>query len=103
MPTLASNTAIKFIRKHGQRLIYDPEENARLEHRMHNSRVFEERQCPPLEIASQHVDKVEMLINCYPHYVSIGNLPGESFDEKLELATLLFQNGLVMFEAGSAE
>uniref|UniRef100_A0A0E9RLW3 RIOX1/NO66-like C-terminal winged helix domain-containing protein n=1 Tax=Anguilla anguilla TaxID=7936 RepID=A0A0E9RLW3_ANGAN len=38
---------------------------------------------------------MEFLIHSYPKFVSVGSLPCDSFDNKMSLAKVLFERGLV--------
>ncbi|XP_055448919.1 ribosomal oxygenase 1 [Psammomys obesus] len=61
-----------------------------------NSRVYhlEEPKC--LEIYPQQADAMELLLCSYPEFVRVGDLPCDSVQDQLSLATMLFDKGLLL-------
>lgn len=61
-----------------------------------NSRVYhlEEPKC--LEILPQQADAVELLLRSYPEFVRVGDLPCDSVEDQLSLATMLYDKGLLL-------
>lgn len=61
-----------------------------------NSRVYhlEEPKC--LEIYPQQADAMELLLRSYPEFVRVGDLPCDSVEEQLSLATMLYDKGLLL-------
>lgn len=61
-----------------------------------NSRVYhlEEPKC--LEIHPQQADAVELLLRSYPEFVRVGDLPCDSVEDQLSLATMLYDKGLLL-------
>lgn len=61
-----------------------------------NSRVYhlEEPKC--LEIHPQQADAVELLLRSYPEFVRVGDLPCDSVEDQLSLATTLYDKGLLL-------
>ncbi|XP_040831606.1 ribosomal oxygenase 1 [Ochotona curzoniae] len=61
-----------------------------------NSRVYhlEEPKC--LEIYPQQADAVELLLRSYPEFVRVGDLPCDSVEDQLSLATMLYDKGLLL-------
>ncbi|KAL6043240.1 hypothetical protein STEG23_022760 [Scotinomys teguina] len=61
-----------------------------------NSRVYhlEEPKC--LEIYAQQADAMELLLRSYPEFVRVGDLPCDSVDDQLSLATMLYDKGLLL-------
>lgn len=61
-----------------------------------NSRVYhlEEPKC--LEILPQHADAMELLLRSYPEFVRVGDLPCDSVEDQLSLATMLYDKGLLL-------
>ncbi|KAM4712579.1 ribosomal oxygenase 1 isoform 2-T2 [Anableps anableps] len=43
----------------------------------------------------QHTDAVEFLIHSYPNFVTVGTLPCDSVQDKIALAELLFEKGII--------
>ncbi|KAM4853977.1 ribosomal oxygenase 1 [Thomomys bottae] len=61
-----------------------------------NSRVYhlEEPKC--LEIYPQQADAMELLLRSYPEFVRVGDLPCDSVEDQLSLATILYDKGLLI-------
>lgn len=61
-----------------------------------NSRVYhlEEPRC--LEIYPQQADAMELLLRSYPEFVRVGDLPCDSVEDQLSLATMLYDKGLLL-------
>lgn len=61
-----------------------------------NSRVYhlEEPKC--LEIYPQQADAMELLLRSYPEFVKVGDLPCDSVEDQLSLATMLYDKGLLL-------
>ncbi|XP_006778928.1 PREDICTED: bifunctional lysine-specific demethylase and histidyl-hydroxylase NO66, partial [Myotis davidii] len=61
-----------------------------------NSRVYhlEEPKC--LEILPQQADAMELLLRSYPEFVRVGDLPCDSVEDQLSLATMLYDKGLLL-------
>lgn len=61
-----------------------------------NSRVYhlEEPKC--LEIYPQQADAMELLLRSYPEFVRVGDLPCDSVEDQLSLATMLYDKGLLL-------
>ncbi|OCT79861.1 ribosomal oxygenase 1 [Xenopus laevis] len=60
-----------------------------------NSRIYHREEPKYMEIAAEHVEAIEYLIHSYPKYVPVGSLPCDQEEDKLTLATILFEKGLV--------
>uniref|UniRef100_A0A8C6G9Z9 Bifunctional lysine-specific demethylase and histidyl-hydroxylase n=1 Tax=Mus spicilegus TaxID=10103 RepID=A0A8C6G9Z9_MUSSI len=67
-----------------------------LYHTVENSRVYhlEEPKC--LEIHPQQADAMELLLRSYPEFVRVGDLPCDSVEDQLSLATMLYDKGLLL-------
>ncbi|XP_019407811.1 PREDICTED: bifunctional lysine-specific demethylase and histidyl-hydroxylase NO66 [Crocodylus porosus] len=61
-----------------------------------NSRVYHEEELKYLQIDPEFTDGIEFLLTSYPKYVTVDNLPCNSVDEKVSLATFLFEKGLLI-------
>ena len=61
-----------------------------------NSRVYhlEEPKC--LEIYPQQADAMELLLRSYPEFVRVGDLPCDTVEDQLSLATMLYDKGLLL-------
>ncbi|XP_032441462.1 ribosomal oxygenase 1 isoform X1 [Xiphophorus hellerii] len=60
-----------------------------------NSRVYHKEEPKSIEIQTEHTDAVEFLIHSYPNFVTVGTLPCDSVQDKIALAELLFEKGII--------
>lgn len=63
-----------------------------------NSRVYHKDELKSLEVKPEHTDAIEFLIHSYPKFVTVGGLPCDSVDDKIALADLLFERGIIHTE-----
>ncbi|KAM9202485.1 ribosomal oxygenase 1 isoform 1-T2 [Dugong dugon] len=61
-----------------------------------NSRVYHLEEPKYLEIFPQQADAMELLLRSYPEFVRIGDLPCDSVEDQLSLATMLYDKGLLI-------
>ncbi|XP_053126443.1 ribosomal oxygenase 1 [Hemicordylus capensis] len=61
-----------------------------------NSRVYHKEEPKYCEIESEYTDGIEFLLSSYPRYVRVETLPCATLDEKIALATFLFEKGLLI-------
>ncbi|KAM9646247.1 ribosomal oxygenase 1 [Trichechus inunguis] len=61
-----------------------------------NSRVYHLEEPKFLEIFPQQADAMELLLRSYPEFVRIGDLPCDSVEDQLSLATMLYDKGLLI-------
>ncbi|XP_007521816.2 ribosomal oxygenase 1 [Erinaceus europaeus] len=67
-----------------------------LYHTVENSRVYHLEEPKFLEIDPQLADAVEHLLRSYPEFVRVGDLPCDSAEDQLSLATMLYDKGLLL-------
>ncbi|KAJ8410321.1 hypothetical protein AAFF_G00203020 [Aldrovandia affinis] len=91
---IKGNTKIRLIRSGIARLCSEGAAII-LYHIADNSRVYHKEEPKSLEIRDEHTDAVEFLIRSYPKFVSVASLPCDSFEDKVSLAKLLFEQSLV--------
>ncbi|CAN9507904.1 unnamed protein product [Ophioblennius macclurei] len=60
-----------------------------------NSRVYHKEELKSCEIKPELTDAVEFLIHSYPHFVKVESLPCDSVQDRIALAELLFENGII--------
>ncbi|XP_076874145.1 ribosomal oxygenase 1 isoform X2 [Brachyhypopomus gauderio] len=60
-----------------------------------NSRVYHKEEPKCMEIKAEHTDAVEFLIHAYPNFIPVSSLPCETAEDKVSLAELLFDKGLI--------
>uniref|UniRef100_A0A8D2KSE4 Bifunctional lysine-specific demethylase and histidyl-hydroxylase n=2 Tax=Varanus komodoensis TaxID=61221 RepID=A0A8D2KSE4_VARKO len=61
-----------------------------------NSRVYHKESSKYCEIEPEYIDSIELLLSSYPKYVSVEDLPCATLDDKIALATVLFEKGLLI-------
>ncbi|XP_006884761.1 PREDICTED: bifunctional lysine-specific demethylase and histidyl-hydroxylase NO66 [Elephantulus edwardii] len=61
-----------------------------------NSRVYHLEEAKYLEIHPQQADAMELLLRSYPEFVRVGDLPCDTVEEQLSLATMLYDKGLLI-------
>ncbi|XP_075720538.1 ribosomal oxygenase 1 [Rhinoderma darwinii] len=91
---LEEDTQIRFLRGGIARLCSEGEA-CLLYYSTNNPRVYHKEAPKSIEIDVEHVEAIEYLLHCYPQYVTVENLPGEDQDDKLSLANMLFEKGLL--------
>uniref|UniRef100_A0A8C5P2L1 Bifunctional lysine-specific demethylase and histidyl-hydroxylase n=1 Tax=Jaculus jaculus TaxID=51337 RepID=A0A8C5P2L1_JACJA len=64
-----------------------------------NSRVYHLEEPKYLEIDPQQADAMELLLRSYPEFVRVGDLPCDSVEDQLSLATMLYDKGLLLTKA----
>ncbi|XP_008282484.1 ribosomal oxygenase 1 [Stegastes partitus] len=60
-----------------------------------NSRVYHKEELKSFEIKTEHTDAIEFLVHSYPNFVTVGSLPCDSVQERIALAELLFEKGII--------
>lgn len=90
------DTAIKLIRKNCLRLVVE-QDSCLIYHNLDNTRIYQEKESQYLEVEADVAPAVEFLIKSYPNYVTVEELPiGKSLEEKLVLASCLYDKGLII-------
>ncbi|KAJ8009306.1 hypothetical protein DPEC_G00087520 [Dallia pectoralis] len=91
---IKSQTRIRLIRSGIARLC-SVEDAVLLYYTTDNSRVYHKNEPKSFEIKPEHTDATEFLIHAYPKFVTVSSLPCESAEDKVTLAELLFERGLI--------
>ncbi|XP_076464273.1 ribosomal oxygenase 1-like isoform X2 [Babylonia areolata] len=94
---LEPDTTVRIIR-HGVLRMLTEEDEVRIYHSLENARVYHGNTPQYIEISSEMAPAVEYLIDVYPEYVPIECLPLETLEEKLSIASTLYDKGLLMTE-----
>ncbi|XP_056437556.1 ribosomal oxygenase 1 [Gadus chalcogrammus] len=89
-----SQTRVKLIRAGCARLCSDGEV-IQLYYTTDNSRVYHKEELKSFEIKTECADGVEFLIHAYPQFVSVLSIPCDSVAERIALAELLFEKGII--------
>ena len=90
------DTEIKLVRYGCCRLVVEDEEAVRLYHTLENSKIYQEKDAQYVEIPSDLSIGVEFVINSYPNLCRVREIPLDSLDDRLEVANLLFDKGLIV-------
>ncbi|XP_068088266.1 ribosomal oxygenase 1 isoform X2 [Hyperolius riggenbachi] len=91
---LETDTEIRFLRGGIARLCSEGE-SCLLYYSADNSRTYHKEEPKFMEIDAEHVDAIEYILHAYPSYVNVDDLPCETSDDKLGVATMLFEKGLL--------
>lgn len=91
------DTKVRLLRKDAIRIVME-EECVRMYHSMENTRVYKEVQPQYVDIGFDLMPAVEALLEAYPQYLAVQDFPLTTDDDKLNLAGLLYDKGLLMSE-----
>ncbi|XP_059212427.1 ribosomal oxygenase 1 [Centropristis striata] len=91
---ITSQTRVRVLRAGCARLCSDGEA-VHLYYTTDNSRVYHKEELKSFEINAEHTDAVEFLIHSYPKFVTVGSFPCDSAEDKITLAELLFERGII--------
>ncbi|KAM4600764.1 ribosomal oxygenase 1 isoform 1-T1 [Polymixia lowei] len=89
-----SETRVRLMRAGCARLCSDGE-GVHLFHTTDNSRVYHKEELKSFEIKTEHTDAVEFLIHSYPRFVTVESFPCDSEEDRIALAELLFEKGII--------
>jgi lysine-specific demethylase/histidyl-hydroxylase NO66 len=67
-----------------------------LYYNIENSRIYHEKELKYLEVENDTIPSIQLLINSYPKYVQIQSLPMSEIDEKISVASFLYEKGLLV-------
>uniref|UniRef100_A0A3B3X598 Bifunctional lysine-specific demethylase and histidyl-hydroxylase n=1 Tax=Poecilia mexicana TaxID=48701 RepID=A0A3B3X598_9TELE len=91
---ITTQTKIKLLRGGCARLCGDGDA-VHLCYTVDNSRVYHKEEPKSFEIQAEHTDAVEFLIHSYPNFVTVETLPCDFIQDKIALAELLFEKGII--------
>ncbi|XP_041661416.1 ribosomal oxygenase 1 isoform X2 [Cheilinus undulatus] len=91
---ITSQTRVRLLRAGCARLCSDGEA-VHLFYTTDNSRVYHKEEPKSFEIKAEHTDAVEFLIHSYPKFVTVGSFPCDSAEDRISLAELLFERGII--------
>ncbi|XP_042246601.1 ribosomal oxygenase 1 [Thunnus thynnus] len=91
---ITSQTRVRLLRAGCARLCSDGD-TVHLYYTTDNSRVFHKEELKSFEIKPEHTDAIEFLINSYPKFVSVGSFPCDFSEDRISLAELLFERGII--------
>uniref|UniRef100_A0A914X7S5 Bifunctional lysine-specific demethylase and histidyl-hydroxylase n=1 Tax=Plectus sambesii TaxID=2011161 RepID=A0A914X7S5_9BILA len=95
-PRVERGSHIRFIRRHGQRLMMESEDRSFIVHRMQNSRVYEGKEEQIIDLPVDLADGFAHLNEQYPAWSKVSDLPCATNEAKIQLATILFSVGLIL-------
>ncbi|EGC36270.1 hypothetical protein DICPUDRAFT_32138 [Dictyostelium purpureum] len=95
---IKTDTRFRLIRQDSVRLVV--EDIAILFHNADNTRVFHQIGDEPgiIEFTIECVDALEHIIDSYPAYIAVKDLPVDDDDQKVDVVSALYEKGLIMFE-----
>ncbi|KFU91224.1 Lysine-specific demethylase NO66, partial [Chaetura pelagica] len=91
---ITKDTEVRLLR-HGIIRLCNEEAGVMLYYTTENSRVYHKEEPKCLEIDPEHTDSIELLLSSYPNYISVDTLPCENLEDKISLATILFEKGIL--------
>ncbi|KAM6133787.1 LOW QUALITY PROTEIN: ribosomal oxygenase 1 [Phoenicopterus ruber ruber] len=91
---ITKDTEVRLLR-HGMIRLCNEEAGVMLYYTTENSRVYHKEEPKFLEIDPEYTDSIEFLLSSYPNHVSVDTLPCETLEDKISLATLLFEKGIL--------
>ncbi|KAK4296408.1 hypothetical protein Pmani_031096 [Petrolisthes manimaculis] len=92
---LDPTTPVRLIRGNCMRVVAEGE-GVNLYHCLENTREYHQEEPQFLELALEQAPAVEALVQAYPNYIAIENLPLADDTEKMNLASGLWERGLLM-------
>ncbi|XP_066279326.1 bifunctional lysine-specific demethylase and histidyl-hydroxylase NO66 [Branchiostoma lanceolatum] len=92
---LKTSTPVKLIRKGAARLVMEGEQ-VFLYHILENSRVYHGAELQPIEVPPEAAPAIEYLMHSYPEYVTIDSFPLDHQQDKIDLAMLMFEKGIII-------
>jgi lysine-specific demethylase/histidyl-hydroxylase NO66 len=94
------NTQMKLLRYGMVRLVVE-DGKAVIYHSKDNSRVHHENPISPLEFELDDAESIEFILQSYPEYFRVGDLPHEDPDDQIGLVKALYDEGILMYEKKS--
>ncbi|XP_049445901.1 ribosomal oxygenase 1 [Epinephelus fuscoguttatus] len=91
---ITTQTRVRLLRAGCARLCSDGEA-VHLYYTTDNSRVYHKEEPKSFEIKAEHTDAMEFLIHSYPKFVTVGSFPCDSAEDRIALAELLFERGII--------
>lgn len=92
---LEPDTNIRLIRGNCIRVVAE-QEVVRVYHTLENSREYHATEPQFVELSPEHAPAVECLVDQYPNFITIEELPLETEEEKMAFASGLWERGIVM-------
>lgn len=91
------NTQLKLLRHDIVRLVIE-DGKAVVYHCRENSRQHHETPISPLEFELDDAESIEFVLQSYPDYFRVGDLPHEDPADQIELVKALYKEGILMYQ-----
>ncbi|NXG49877.1 RIOX1 oxygenase, partial [Psilopogon haemacephalus] len=91
---ITKDTEVRLLR-HGIVRLCNEEAGVMLYYTTENSRVYHKEEPKFFEIDPEYTDSIELLLSSYPNHVRVDTLPCETPEDKISLAMLLFEKGIL--------
>lgn len=91
------NTQLKLLRHDIVRLVIE-EGKAVVYHCRENSRQHHETPISPLEFELDDAESIEFILQSYPDFFRVGDLPHEDPADQIELVKALYREGVLMYQ-----
>ncbi|NXH12251.1 RIOX1 oxygenase, partial [Bucco capensis] len=91
---ITKDTEVRLLR-HGIVRLCNEEAGVMLYYTTENSRVYHKEEPRFLEVDPEYTDSIEFLLSSYPNHVRVDTFPCETLEDKISLATLLFEKGIL--------
>ncbi|GAB1601475.1 ribosomal oxygenase 1-like isoform X2 [Argonauta hians] len=95
---LSPDSRVKLIRAGIIRLVTE-EDQVRIYYNLENNRVYQDVEPNYLEIPHQYAGAVEFLLQSYPDFVSVENLPLSQLSQQIELVQAMYEKGMLLTES----
>ncbi|XP_075539614.1 bifunctional lysine-specific demethylase and histidyl-hydroxylase NO66-like [Dermacentor variabilis] len=92
---LGPDVQVRLARRNAVRLVVE-EQDVRLYHSFDNSRRYKGRDPQWILLEEDQAPAVEALLHAYPGYLKVDDLPLDNPLDRLELASLLYDKGLLI-------
>lgn len=89
------DTAVKLVRRNCMRLAVEGDA-CFIYHNLENARIWHEKEPQYLEVESEAAPAIEFLINNYPNYCTVEELPLKTIEARIVVASCLYDVGLLV-------
>ncbi|EDV45796.1 uncharacterized protein Dere_GG18702 [Drosophila erecta] len=93
-----TDTSVRLLRANILRLVNEDDGSVKIYHHVNNALEYCKYEPNFLEILQEEAIAVEVLISAYPYYITVDQLPLKTVARKVEVATALWEHGLLMTE-----
>ncbi|GMS79167.1 hypothetical protein PENTCL1PPCAC_1342, partial [Pristionchus entomophagus] len=93
---ITASSEVRFLRRHGQRLLFASAEEPFVAHRMANSRTYEGAEERTFTLTLEEEEPFTDLLSAYPEWTTVKQLKMQKKKDRMAFLTKLFNNGLLM-------